>query len=172
MRAQQYAEQIAPLSAAGMPGSEIARRLGVSRQFVSQVRHKFDIYRGPAQPPPIRWPLPRFEVQMKRWLWAAGYRRCICGEWSNEVTVSQRRCPPCNRAQARRRHNSPEGRAYEAKYKKEHPEVMRRAQKKYRQKLMATPEGLEKLRAAGREAVNKHNAKKRAEREAGLGATT
>ena len=86
---------------------------------------------------------------MKKWLWDAGYRRCAkCKLWDSYVTVTMRRCRKCNTAHVLDRYHDPSTgyRDYLIEYHRTHPEVNRRAQRKY----YSTPKGKEKMRSSSR----------------------
>lgn len=146
---------IAEWRASGLTYAEIGRRLGVTRQAICQVCKQNEISKPPAPPAPQRWPIPKFAMRMKRWLWDAGYRRCPCGIWSERVTAAKRRCPQCNAAATALWNATEEGRAYAREYRVSHPEVYRRGNKKYLAKLRTTEEGRDLLRARSRQSYDR-----------------
>jgi len=127
--------EIAERRRAGEALAAIGKDYGVTREYVRQICKRLG-----AEPPakPIESKLPGRKV-FHRWLKAAGYRKCYggCKQWKRveEMTSRSAFCRPCNAARQRKlwAAKPAEMKAKAQSYRANHPEVHKRASRKWAQ---------------------------------------
>ena len=133
---------------------EIGDKFNITRERVRQLCDKFSAVKPP---PPQQWPIPGFNLRMRRWLWAAGYRKCYggCGLWSCGITNTNTRCRACNAALANQYYHEHGGKERMKNWRQKNIEKAEAQCSRYYDRLKATPEGQEILRQRQHKAYEK-----------------